>query len=44
MKNKIVTIRVNMDDYAVLAREAEKLRVSLSAIIRMKLVKALELG
>lgn len=44
MKNKIVTIRVNMDDYAVLIKEAEKLRISLSAIIRMKLVKAMEMG
>ena len=44
MKNKIVTIRVNMDDYAVLIKEAEKLRVSLSAVIRMRLAKTLELG
>lgn len=42
MKNKIVTIRLNSDDHAVLVKQAEKLRISLSAIIRMKLVKALE--
>jgi len=39
---KTITIRMTADDLEVLKKEAQKLRISLSAIIRMKLAEIIE--
>jgi hypothetical protein len=36
---KIITIRITADDLEFLKKESQKLRISLSAIIRMKLAE-----
>jgi hypothetical protein len=38
---KTITIRITADDLEVLRKEAKKLRISLSAIIRMKLAETI---
>lgn len=39
---KTITIRITADDLEFLKKEANKLRISLSAIIRMKLAETIE--
>ena len=40
---KTITIRIGVDDLEVLKREASKLRISLSGLIRMKIAQAMGL-
>jgi hypothetical protein len=41
-ENKLVSVRFSMTDIEKLQREAERLRLSIASLVRMKVVQVLE--